>query len=226
MAKASTYLIFLLCVCSWSALATEVSGRIILQKDLHKKVVMPAVYDLRGMALSDSSAPLEISEFERVAVWIESDKPAPLPPIRAQMEQRNRRLQPELLIVPEGSSVEFPNFDPMFHNIFSLSRARSFDLGYYSQGKSRTVNFPRTGIVQVYCHVHPNMYGAIVVTSSRWFAKPSSDGQVYWPNVPAGKYRFIVWQRFAGLSHKAVLVPKSGRINLTISIPDEQPDNR
>ena len=84
------------------------------------------------------------------------------------MQQRNLRFDPDLLIVPTGSKVLFPNLDPVFHNIFSLSRTQTFDLGYYAEGKSREVVFSRPGIVQVYCHVHPEMYGVVVVTPSRW----------------------------------------------------------
>lgn len=226
MVRTGVYLILFLYACSWNSPASELSGKIIVQKILDRKAIVPAVYDLRGMAVSEPNPRQEVNQFERVAVWLESDRPAPLPRITASMAQRNRRFEPELLIVPEGSTVEFPNFDPIFHNIFSLSRVQSFDLGYYSEGKSRSVSFPRTGIVQVYCHVHPNMYGTIVVTSSRWFAKPASDGTFSWPDVPAGEYRLVIWQRFAGVCHKAVTVPKSGKIDILMAIPEEQPDNR
>jgi hypothetical protein len=141
------------------------------------------------------------------------------------MRQRDRRLEPALLIVPVGSTVEFPNLDPIFHNIFSLSAARSFDLGYYSQGRNRKVVFPQSGIVQVYCHIHPDMYGVVVVTSSRWTAQPLPDGTFFWPDVPAGKYLLMVWQKSAGLIRKHVTVPESGRVRIKMDLPEEPADN-
>ncbi len=209
--------------CSFSV-ASEVHGRIVLQKKPKKHLLAPAVYDLRGMAMPDHPASQEPgNEFDQVAVWLESGPPAP--PVTASLEQRNRRFYPELLVIPVGSSVEFPNFDAIFHNIFSLSRTQPFDLGYYPKGQSRTVKFPRAGIVQVYCHVHPNMYAAIVVTDTRWSGKPAKDGTFSWPDVPPGKYRLMIWQKFVGVFRKDVLVPETGDVSLDISIPVEEPEN-
>jgi hypothetical protein len=137
------------------------------------------------------------------------------------MQQQNRQLEPELLVLPVGSTVNFPNLDPIFHNIFSLSKAQPFDLGYYPKGKTKSVTFPHSGIVQVYCHVHPNMYGAIVVTSSRWFGKPAADGTFSWQDVPPGKYRLMIWQKFAGLFRRDLVIPESGSAGIRIAIQDE-----
>jgi plastocyanin len=79
----------------------------------------------------------------------------PAPIAGFEVAQRDRRFVPDLVVVPVGSSVSFPNMDPIFHNIFSLSKAKSFDLGSYDKGETRRVEFPRAGIVEVYCHLHP-----------------------------------------------------------------------
>ena len=211
--------------CSYS-LASEVSGTIVLQKKPRKQLLAPAVYDLRGMSTPDQSSDKErANEFDRVAIWLESDHDEPAPPARAIMQQRNRRFEPELLVIPVGSTVEFPNFDAIFHNIFSLSRSQTFDLGYYPKGQSRIVKFPRAGIIQVYCHVHPNMYAAIVVTPSRWSGKPSKDGGFSWTDVPPGKYRLMIWQKFVGIFRKDVAVPETGNIAINVAIPVEEPEN-
>lgn len=143
---------------------SEVSGHIIIQGNAGRKTVAPVFYDLRGASVPDAfSATNRASAFDRVAVWLEATAelaPGPQPITSVRMEQRNRRFEPELLIVPVGSSVKFPNSDAIFHNIFSLSRAQTFDLGYYPQGRSRSVTFPHAGVVQVYCHVHPSMNGS------------------------------------------------------------------
>jgi plastocyanin len=159
----------------------------------------------------------------RVAVWLEGNGLSATP-VTAKMDQRGRRFDPDMLIVPVGSKVTFPNLDPIFHNIFSLSKNQPFDLGFYAEGKSREVQFTRTGIVQIYCHVHPEMYAVVVVTPNAWAARPDRDGAFSWKNVPPGKYRLEIWQRSTGLIHKAVTLHDGESAHLTLSLPDEGSD--
>ncbi len=212
----------LLCAWSCTAVASEVSGKISIEKKALKKAVAGAVYDLRGVAVAeDASERHSSNEFEKIAVWLDSPTEAASSPVIATLEQRNKRFEPDLLVIPVGSTVNFPNLDPVFHNIFSLSRTQSFDLGYFSEGRSRSVKFPRTGIVQVYCHVHPEMHAVIIVTSTPWSGKPQHDGTFSWSGIPAGKYRLYVWQRSVGLIHRTVAVPETGDIHVNISLPDD-----
>lgn len=222
MGSRNCYVIALACALSYSAVASEISGKITLEKKVLKKTVAGAVYDLRGVAVPDDvSDPRSSNEFDKIAVWIDSPALATTPPVVATLEQRNKRFEPDLLIVPIGSTVNFPNLDPIFHNIFSLSRTQLFDLGYYSEGRSRTVKFPRAGIVQVYCHVHPEMHAVIIVTSTPWSGKPQHDGTFSWTGIQGGKYRLYVWQRSVGLIHRSVAVPESGDVHVNISLPDD-----
>ncbi|MGA8027219.1 MAG: hypothetical protein WB992_08730 [Bryobacteraceae bacterium] len=214
------------CASLCQAFASEVSGRITIEKSAIRRTVPLAVYDLRGMAIpEDASGRRSADEFQRVAIWLESSAPSTAAPVNVKMQQRNRHFEPELLVIPVGSRVDFPNSDPIFHNIFSLSGTQSFDLGYYSEGRSRSVNFPRAGIVQVYCHVHPDMHGVIVVTASRWSGKPAQDGKFSWANVPAGKYRLSVWQKSVGVIHKSVVVPEAGPVHVNVALPEEDPEH-
>lgn len=227
MSRNTLILVVLACGTIHNAAAGEVSGKIIIDKSLNKKTLMPAAYNLRGMSIQETpSEHHATNEFERIAVWLGSKEPAgPAAPTAATMAQRDRRFEPALLIVPVGSTVEFPNTDPIFHNIFSLSRAQSFDLGYYPKGQSRTVRFTHAGIVQVYCHVHSNMYGVIVVVSSPWFEKPDQSGNFSWSAIPPGKYELAVWQKTLGLIRKNIVVPEKGALHLNISLPNEDPEN-
>lgn len=222
MSGNSLLMIALLCCWASGSCASEISGQINIQARMARKVLAPAVYELRGTAVPNTAVPRSAG---KVAVWLEARSPSAVAPIRSTMQQRGRHLEPDLLIVPVGSTVEFPNLDPIFHNVFSLSSARAFDLGYYSEGKSRSIVFPRAGVVQVYCHIHPEMYGVVVVISSRWSAVPSSDGTFLWPDVPAGKYRLMVWQKSAGLVSKSVSVPESGTVRVRVDLPEESEDN-
>jgi plastocyanin len=201
--------------------AGDVAGHALITKRLTKKALSPIVYNLRGAvaapqtpAKSDSA-----NEFDQLVVVLEGGSSQPKPPETVVIDQRNMRFDPDLVIVPTGSTVQFPNADPIFHNIFSLSKTQPFDLGFYPQGRSRTVKFTRNGIVQVYCHIHANMYAAIVVTSSPWYARPSEDGSFSWTNVPAGHYRLIAWHKIAGLFKTGIDVPESGKVDATIRIP-------
>ena len=202
------------------ALAGDVTGEVIITKHLGRKTVLPGVYNLRGTAQPKAEVEKDpVNEFERTVILLEGGKPDPAPPQTVQIEQLNSRFAPDLVVIPVGSTVVFPNGDPIFHNVFSLSGAQPFDLGYYPKTQSRTVKFSHSGIVQVYCHIHANMYAAIVVTSSPWFGRPAADGTFSWTDVPAGHYRLVAWHKIAGLFSTEVDIPESGTAHTKISVP-------
>jgi hypothetical protein len=92
-----------------------------------------------------------------------------------------------------GATVDFPNEDPLYHNVFSLSRAREFDLGRYPRGESKQVRFPTKGVVQVFCHIHADMSGYILVLANPFFVIPDSQGHFSLDHVPPGDYRLVAW---------------------------------
>src|SRR6185436_10878889 len=116
------------------------------------------------------------AERTRVVIYLEGQLPSM--PVTATIEQRNRRFIPDTVVIPAGSAVSFPNFDPVFHNVFSLSKPKSFDLGNYPKDHSRTVTFPKPGVVFVHCHLHPNMSAAIVISPNQWHTKADATGQL------------------------------------------------
>jgi|ERR1700678_2292521 plastocyanin len=206
------------------AMAGDVHGRALVTKRLSKKALSPIVYNLRGTATPLAPRDTEpVNEFDRMVVILEPDKSgsklSPKPPVTETLNQQGARFEPDLIVIPTGSTVEFPNLDPIFHNVFSLSKIQPFDLGYYPQGQSRAVKFNSPGVIQVYCHIHANMYAAIVVTASPWFQKPSSDGSFSFSNVPAGRYRLTAWHKIAGLHKVNVEVPETGAADVTIRVP-------
>jgi len=202
------------------AAGSDVTGHAVVTKRLTKRVLSPVGYSLRGTATPAAPVDAEpVNEFDRMVVMLEGGHQPPKPPVTALLNQRAAHFDPDFIVVPVGSTVQFPNSDPIFHNVFSLSRTQPFDLGYYPRGESRTVKFNQAGIVQVYCHIHANMYAAIVVTDSPWFAKPSADGSFSFSNVPSGHYRLIAWHKIAGLHKIEVDVPESGKADVTIRVP-------
>jgi plastocyanin len=201
--------------------AGDISGRAIITKKLGKKSVAPVVYNLRGTAPPAAGTDTESAagEFERMVVMLEGGSLPPKPPVTALLDQHNLRFSTGLIVIPVGSTVEFPNSDSIFHNVFSLSKTQPFDLGFYPRGQSRSVKFNHPGIVQVYCHIHANMYAAIVVTDSPWFAKPAADGSFSWEGIPAGHYRLLAWHNVAGMHSVEVTVPPTGKVDVSIRVP-------
>jgi plastocyanin len=189
-----------------------VSGTIVIKKTLTKRNVTPSVSVYQrgeGVKLGKNAAEDPLAyERTHVVVYIEGPGPsgAQPSPSTAQIAQIDRRFTPDLVIVPVGSTVSFPNMDPIFHNVFSLSKARSFDLGSYDKGETRKVTFAKAGIVDVYCHLHANMSATIVVTPNRWYAQPSATGEFHIEDVPPGEYTLVAWHRFAGFFRKSITV--------------------
>jgi hypothetical protein len=142
------------------------------------------------------------------------------------IEQRGRRFVPDFVVIPAGSSVSFPNLDPIFHNVFSLSKPRSFDLGNYPRNQTRRVDFPKPGIVTVGCHLHPNMGATIVVTPNRWAAVPGGDGRFTLRDIPAGRHMLVAWHRSTGPIRRQLDVPAQGSISVRLEIPVSVEESR
>ena len=140
-------------------------------------------------------------------------------PVRATISQKDETFTPRVLAVPAGSTVEFPNFDPYFHNVFSLSRAASFDLGRYPRGGSRSRTFTAPGLVKVYCHIHSHMSASIMVFDHDHFRVPREDGTFVLDDVPAGTWQLSAWHERIGESRREVRVDPGGRAQVEFSLP-------
>lgn len=117
-------------------------------------------------------------------------------PQRAQtytLIQKNKQFIPHLLVVPTGSSVDFPNLDPFFHNVFSLFNGKRFDLGLYEAHTHRAVKFDREGVSYIFCNIHPEMGAVIIALSTPYYGISRPDGTIIIHNVPSGSYRLRVW---------------------------------
>jgi plastocyanin len=112
----------------------------------------------------------------------------------ATVAQKNKSFVPNFVVVQRGTEVEFPNFDDFDHNVFSLSKAApSFDLDRYPRGKSKSRTFDKTGVVQVFCNIHPSMRALVLVTPNAWFARVDERGQFTIENGPPGSYQLVLW---------------------------------
>jgi plastocyanin len=135
-------------------------------------------------------------DFSNAVIWLTPlDAASPARPLRQapQMVQRNKTFEPHLLVIPAGTVVEFPNKDQFFHNVFSLSNGRRFDLGLYEAGSSKSIHFDRPAVSFLFCNIHPEMGAVIVAVDSSYFAISDKGGSVTLPNVPNGRYEVHVW---------------------------------
>jgi plastocyanin len=126
---------------------------------------------------------------------------------RARMDQRDEAFVPRVLAIPVGTTVDFPNSDPIYHNVFSLSRTKSFDLGRYASGRSKAVRFDRPGIVRVFCDIHSHMSAFILVFAHRYFAVTDAEGRYRIEDVPPGTYAVSVWNEVLPRETRSVTVP-------------------
>ncbi len=131
-------------------------------------------------------------------VYLESVPPATEAALTAaashpQLAQSHQAFDPRVLPVAVGTTVDFPNRDPIYHNVFSVSPIKRFDLGKYRQGHSKSVTFTRVGLVDVFCDIHADMEAFVLVLANHAFTQPDADGAWALPGVPAGRYTLHVW---------------------------------
>jgi plastocyanin len=112
---------------------------------------------------------------------------------RVKLDQRNETFVPYVLPIMVGTTVEFLNSDRTYHNVFSLSKPRRFDLGRYGRGKSESVRFDRTGVVRIFCDLHSHMSAFILVFAHRYFAATDPEGRYRIDGLPAGSYTVVAW---------------------------------
>jgi len=139
---------------------------------------------------------------------------------RARMDQRNETFVPHVLAITVGTTVEFPNNDVTYHNVFSLSRPRPFDLGRYAVGRSRSVTFDRPGIVRVFCDIHSQMSAFILVFSHSFFDVTDGQGRYAIEEVPPGTYKVNIWNEAVTPLSRTVTVPAGGEVALNVVLGD------
>jgi len=193
----------------------EIRGRVEVRRVVTPMERRPGVADLgtppgRGMP-----------DLRRSVVYLESAPRGAFEPSeagRAVMDQRNETFVPHVLAITTGTTVDFPNSDKFYHNVFSLSKTKPFDLGRYATGNSRPVRFDRPGIVRVFCDIHSHMSAFILVFSHPFFALTDAEGRYRIANVPPGTYGVIAWNEGTPSDPKTVTVPDRGLVELDFSV--------
>jgi hypothetical protein len=164
---------------------------------------------------------LRAEEARDVVVYFRPDSRPPVTPLEGPLELRTERKQfvPRSLPITVGSSVAFPNADPILHNVFSPPGGNSFDLGLFGQGESKQFTFNTPGLVRVYCNVHHNMVAHILVLDTPFFASPDATGQFTLTGVPDESGELFVWHERARLWRQRIdataAEPLAVRLDLT-----------
>jgi len=188
-----------------------IRGRVETPTTPPRSVPRPSVGDVSA---SPSLSPDHLTRRQSV-VYLESGPRgafADLPAGRARLDQRHEQFVPHVLAITVGTTVDFPNNDLTFHNVFSLSPVKTFDLGRYPVGQSRSVRFDRAGHVPVFCDIHSHMSAYILVFSHPFFALTDDEGHYTITGVPAGSYSVAVWSESGGSDPQRVIVAEGGLV--------------
>jgi plastocyanin len=183
----------------------SIRGRVDVQLELPVPEPRPAVGAL-GMP-----EPADPPDRRRSVVYLESapqrafEEP---PPRRVTLDQRGQAFVPYVLPITVGTTVDFPNHDRTYHNVFSFSKPGRFDLGRYGQGASKSVRFDRPGVVRVFCDIHSHMRAFILVFAHRFFAATDAQGRYRIDEVPPGGYELVVWTDGQERARRALSVPR------------------
>ena len=154
----------------------------------------------------------------QAVVWIEGLRSSGGRPVRVVMKSERKEFTPHVLAAPRAVAVEFPNVDPIYHNVFSVSGSNRFDLGLYRSGASKTKEFDQAGLVQVYCNIHPQMIGYVMIVDSDTFAVTGRDGSFRFRDIPAGDYALKAWHEEGGETRLRLTVRAEADTPVTVTI--------
>ena len=199
MEKRGPAILLTLLLSASAARAGTVSGKVALVRD--------------GKDQTDAS---------NTVVWIEGPRAGSgssrAPVTAGQMKSSSKRFQPRVIAVTRDSTVDFPNEDPSYHNVFSVSGVNRFDLGLYRSGASKSRTFPEPGLVRVYCNIHPQMVGFVMVVDSDFKAVTGPDGSFRFEGVPPGAHVVKAWHEEGTETSQAVTVRASGEEALSLRL--------
>ncbi len=198
-----------------AARAGAIRGRVDLRR------MAPPIERRPGVSELGTPAARDVTDRLRSVVYLETAPRGAFEPDeggRAVMDQRNETFVPHMLAITTGTTVEFPNSDKFYHNVFSLSKAKKFDLGRYAAGRAKAVRFEQPGIVRVFCDIHSHMNAFILVFSHPFFALTDGDGRYRIENIPPGTYNLVAWNEGTSSEPRPVTVPDGGIAELDFTL--------
>ena len=210
----------------------RIEGRVEISNTLASRRPRFRIYSDPGTGSLPPAGPRDpiAAELRNVVLYLEGDAlreaKGGVPTTHASMAQRDERFVPHVLPILAGTTVDFPNQDDVYHNVFSLSSAaapgeKGFDLGRYPKGSSKSWTFERQGTVLVFCHIHQDMSGVVLVLPNPFFAVPDDDHRFVIDGVPPGDYSIVGWhQRAKTVVHRVhVVAGQTATVNFNIPLP-------
>ena len=168
-----------------SVLALSLSAAVLVAREAPP---ITDLSDVRGMARAAGRPAAN------VVVWLDAPNAPRSKTPRAVLDQRNLTFSPHVLVVRVGTTVDFPNSDRVFHNVFSFRDGKRFDLGMYPVGTTRPVIFDRPGLSRLFCNIHPSMAAYVMVVDSPYFGVSDESGAFALAAVPANRYAYHAWR--------------------------------
>lgn len=155
-----------------------------------------------------------------IVVWLEGVPAKARERAAKKIFQRDLSFDPPLTVLVVGDSIEFPNEDKVFHNVFSVSSPARFDLGLYKSGASKTVTFDKPGTVDIFCNIHPQMVAKVKVLDTPWFAVSDANGKFVIEGVPPGTWPLVAWQPHGPEVRQTVEVKGSEPVTLELELQE------
>ncbi len=208
------------------ATAEEPAPQIAKQSPATKPATVPANGTIHGQVTIAAGLDIQKPDLTRVVVYVASNPELdalPLPSGRPVVSQHNKTFVPNFTVVSRGTDVEFPNWDHFDHNVFSRSKAApAFDLDRYPYGVSKSRQFDKLGIVQLFCNVHPNMRAIIFVTPNHYSARADADGKFQITGLPAGHYELVAWHERCEEQRKPFDVAVSSDADISFALEESR----
>ncbi len=200
--------VFLVMFLGESASSVLLSGKIPINFKVVEKQKSSGVYPGRVVKRNSD---LKKNTLRHAVVFLVPQNPTsfPQPTERARLDQIDFNFIPHILAIQVGTRVDFYNLDPVFHNVFSFSNPKKFDLGRYPKNHFKSVTFDKPGLIKLFCEIHSDMSGFILVLKTPYFTYPDSEGK-FSLDIPAGDYYLRVWQE------------DGNPLQAQIQVPDEQ----
>jgi len=192
-------------------------GHVTLVSRVRGTALPSNVYQPRAVGHHDGA---DAPEIRNVVVYLKGAVyPGVLPVAHREIRQERETFLPRVLAVTRGSTVDFPNGDPVFHNVFSLSGAKTFDLGRYPMGQTKSITVAKPGLVKVYCHIHSHMSASILVLDHPYFTIPELNGSFRLTHLPPGTYQIVGWHERVGERLATISVEPGSSTSVELSLP-------
>ncbi|MDB4959507.1 MAG: hypothetical protein JWO36_7076 [Myxococcales bacterium] len=191
-------------------------------EDAEDKIAPPKLEGSLTGSIQIDGKPL-VGAFGLVTLEPASGKWKPRTPKHRSIEQRMREFSPHLIAIPVGSTIEFPNFDTTFHNVFSISPLGAFDLGIYKAGEAREFTFQKEGIIRLGCNLHANMAAYIAVVAAPAYVVTDNTGHFEFKHMPPGKYKLKAWSERSKAPITQEVTIKVGKTDVSVGVAADAP---